>query len=243
MTCGTHEVVSAMGYPVRSGGLRTYRLSNIIIHVLNKLAPCGALGAQSSSECAEVALIYQEEVKVDKQHADVIQDLRERAEKLGSDMGIVERFLSKTEYHEKSGCLMWAAAASVSGYGGFSMNGKIVTAHRTSYLLFIGEVPSHLILRHTCNTRTCVNVDHLLTGTVQQNSDDRRATGQAGDAPWPSLSVEEEEVAWQLSQPHGRNVNGLPQQVISDSLGPKRAAIGKIIRKVDKRKHEEREQG
>jgi hypothetical protein len=44
--------------------------------------------------------------------------------------------------------------------------------HRIFYRKHKGEIPNHLILRHTCDVRNCINPDHLIPGTHQDNSND-----------------------------------------------------------------------
>jgi hypothetical protein len=63
-------------------------------------------------------------------------------------------------------------------YGCFSHNGKNWLAHRASYTLFKGEIPKGLVVRHTCHITKCVNPDHLLAGTQQENIDDNVALGR-----------------------------------------------------------------
>lgn len=87
----------------------------------------------------------------------------------------VERFYLKarwTHFTEK-GCVLWKTGKSVKGYGIFWLNGQSVRAHRASYLLFIGEIPPSLDVLHICDTPLCVNPFHLVTGTNQDNVDDK----------------------------------------------------------------------
>ena len=51
-------------------------------------------------------------------------------------------------------------------------------AHRIAYRLHHGEIPDGLVVRHKCNTRSCVRVDHLEVGTQQQNVGDMIEAGR-----------------------------------------------------------------
>ena len=63
-------------------------------------------------------------------------------------------------------CWLWLAALSDGGYGKF--NGNV--AHRVSYELIIGAIPSGLELDHLCRVRDCVNPYHLEPVTTQENT-------------------------------------------------------------------------
>lgn len=79
-------------------------------------------------------------------------------------------------------CWLWLGGGTVQGYGMFTANGCHWQAHRFSYELHRGPVPTNRVLDHLCRTRHCVNPDHL--EIVEQHENIRRgATGWGGDAP------------------------------------------------------------
>lgn len=87
---------------------------------------------------------------------------------------ITNRFISKIEFLD--GCWIWTRSINkVTGYGYFSIKGKIKSAHRTSYELFIGEIPENYVIDHLCNNKLCVNPNHL--ECVTQNENLKRAIG------------------------------------------------------------------
>ena len=89
---------------------------------------------------------------------------------------ILERFNEKVGPRTEFGCREWTASTGSHGYGQMTVkrDGKktVETAHRLAWELFRGPIPAGLIVRHTCDNRRCVNPNHLLIGTQQDNVDD-----------------------------------------------------------------------
>lgn len=79
------------------------------------------------------------------------------------------RFLIKTEKLE-DGCIIWkGTTATAGGYGKFSVNGKMVFAHRWAYERFVEKIPTGLEIDHLCRNRKCVNPQHLQPVTHLEN--------------------------------------------------------------------------
>lgn len=86
-----------------------------------------------------------------------------------------ERFLRKRIISE-SGCWITTSKPVMnSGYAQFSIgkHGKD-TAHRLSYKLFKGEIPKGKNVCHSCDTKLCVNPDHLWLGSQKENLADMK---------------------------------------------------------------------
>jgi hypothetical protein len=79
-------------------------------------------------------------------------------------------FVVKTE-----SCWNWigAGAGSSRGYGRFSIRidgkSRLLQAHRFSYELLVGPIPTGLEIDHLCRNRRCVNPAHLESVTAQIN--------------------------------------------------------------------------
>jgi hypothetical protein len=92
---------------------------------------------------------------------------------------IEERFLSFVPERPKNGCWLWCGAKNLRGYGKIGVNDGCSLAHRVSYELFCQQIPVGLFVRHTCDTRACVNPGHLVTGTHEQNMRDMTERGRS----------------------------------------------------------------
>jgi len=75
-------------------------------------------------------------------------------------------------------CWIWTAYRNPNGYGQFRPNGKLVLAHRFSYVLKSGPIPEGLELDHLCRNPPCVNWDHLEAVSHQLNMQ-RGISGEA----------------------------------------------------------------
>src|SRR5690606_31294900 len=81
----------------------------------------------------------------------------------------VDRFAAKIEFppdgpEDTASCWFWAGArhSRRRGYGKFWLSGRMVNAHKASYLLFRGDVAEGQVVGHLCNCESCVNPFHLV---------------------------------------------------------------------------------
>jgi len=87
----------------------------------------------------------------------------------------IERFWKRVS--RSAGCWLWTGASD-GRYGQAHVNKKPVKAHRLSWILSFGDIPSGLLVLHRCDNPPCVNPAHLFLGTSQDNSDDKHAKGR-----------------------------------------------------------------
>ncbi len=88
-----------------------------------------------------------------------------------------ERFYAKTE-RATTGCLLWTASTQGIGYGSFVYDGRTQRAHRVAYQIEVGPIPKGMILLHSCDQPSCVEVSHLRPGTQAENIAEARARGR-----------------------------------------------------------------
>ena len=80
-----------------------------------------------------------------------------------------ERFWPKVRVDGE--CWVWVAAINkMTGYGAFYLGGRMISSHRYSYELVIGEIPEGLELDHLCRNRSCCNPFHLEPVTHRVNA-------------------------------------------------------------------------
>ena len=91
------------------------------------------------------------------------------------DWPIEDRILDIGWTVTESGCWEWNGTIAVNGYGVIT-SGKHglrdAHMHRLSFEIFNGPIPAGAIVRHTCDNPPCMNPDHLLTGTQDDNMQD-----------------------------------------------------------------------
>lgn len=83
---------------------------------------------------------------------------------------VKERFFRRIRKTKK--CWEWIGNKDNSGYGVFYLNGKRISAHRTSYILHYGDIKNSFFILHACDSPQCVNPGHLRQGTAKDNIHD-----------------------------------------------------------------------
>jgi len=88
---------------------------------------------------------------------------------------LIEHLLENSVYDESSGCILWQGCTA--GNGVTCWQGKQVYIHRLAYHF---EHPEEKldVIRHTCDTPNCWNLEHLRNGTTLDNVLDKVIKGR-----------------------------------------------------------------
>ena len=69
------------------------------------------------------------------------------------------------------------------GYARTMRKGKTYTIPRLVFVIRNGDPGPDVVIRHTCDNRACINLYHLIPGTIQDNVNDRHSRGRTSRKP------------------------------------------------------------
>jgi hypothetical protein len=146
-----------------------------------------------------------------------------------------ENFEKRVAMDPNSGCWLWTGTKGTNGYGvGYNVrqgrkDGERTTAHRMSYIIYNGNIPSGMMVCHRCDTPICVNPEHLFLGTAADNTRDKIAKGRANvlsgtDAPWSKLTPAQVEAIlsdtrrlWVIAADYGVSISTISRVQLGQS--------------------------
>jgi hypothetical protein len=148
-----------------------------------------------------------------------------------------KEYISENSEIDINGCWLWKRSKIKKGYGMSGLKGKLIGAHRLSYLTFVGEIPNNLHVLHNCDNPACVNPKHLFLGTNQDNVKDkvnknRQAKGEDhGSSKLVQEEANEIRTLWSAElaeRARGKNVQ-LTQKELAERFGVDGTTISAIV--------------
>ena len=100
------------------------------------------------------------------------------------NLPLLDRFMQYVSPEPNTGCWLWLGHTNPRGYGRFGIgsvtdgSATMVMAHRLSYQLHGGTIALGTFICHRCDTPSCVNPDHLFSGSRQDNAFDMARKGR-----------------------------------------------------------------
>ena len=143
----------------------------------------------------------------------------------GKDLPPLTRLQSRLLRNCETGCLEYQGYL-LEGYGQIKLNGKVTTAHRLAYSLFVGEIPEGLLVCHKCDNRKCCEPTHLFLGTHQDNSIDmvsKNRQAKKDELPQSKFSIEEFQKIRALQE------QGLSLTKIAKAIGVSRPTVSRWL--------------
>ena len=107
-----------------------------------------------------------------------------------------------------------------------------IMLHRFIYEYNVGEIEEGLVLRHTCDNDMCVNPEHLLKGTHQDNSDDMVRRGRVAKGKRVASSKLTDQEVLEIRDLYSKTE--YTQSQIANIYGVSQRQISNIVRHINR---------
>jgi hypothetical protein len=133
------------------------------------------------------------------------------------------------------GCWLWTAS-TVGGRGyircdirddnGLVVKVRSVYAHRFSWEIHVGPIPTGLMVCHTCDNPLCVCPDHLFLGSQAENMTDRNTKKRQARGEWHGRA---KVTAQAVRRIRTLRAAGATQVSLAEQFGLSRRAVRSIL--------------
>lgn len=148
----------------------------------------------------------------------------------------LEDIWKKIDIRGKDECWNWCGAIHRDGYGICQINYKQLRVHRIAYMLSHNENIDDKVICHHCDNPLCCNPEHLFSGTVNDNVQDKIRKGRARysrgfDMPQSKLSEEQKNEIREIfkkgniSKKEIAKIYGVSRPNISYIVNPKKTLL------------------
>jgi hypothetical protein len=121
------------------------------------------------------------------------------------------------------GCLLWPGGKTKRGYG---TTGRRYLAHRVSFAIHKGAIPTGRLVCHSCDNPSCVNPDHLFLGTDAENSADMVKKGRSASRDRHSQAKLTTASATAIRR---EAADGVPRKELAARYGVSKSTVRSVI--------------
>lgn len=106
-------------------------------------------------------------------------------------------------------CWVWNGTIQQHGYGTLTHEGKRIYAHRASYEVANGPIPTGRRIDHICHNESCIKPDHLRVATVKQNAENFGGLMTSNNSGYRGVYRHTQTGRWSVQVTHnGRRYSG-----------------------------------